>query len=328
LPRDGCQAALAGECVLVKEGDYAIMTERKTWLDGVLVPWEQATVNVAVHALHYGSSVFEGIRAYSTPSGAAVLCLDAHLERLWNSCKVYRLEIPYPREVIRVAILETVRVNGEGSCYIRPIVFRGGEALHLDGRSCPTHVAIITAKMGRYLGPEALERGVDVGVSSWQRMAPNTYPAAAKLGGQYLNSQFVSMEARDHGYAEGIALAVNGMVSEGSGENIFLIRNERLCTPSLSSSILDGITRRCVITLASEMGIDVHEETIPRELLYLADELFFSGTAAEITPIRSVDGIVIGEGKRGPITTKLSEAFFEIVHGHVPDRHRWLTSIS
>lgn len=327
MPRDGCQAAPADECVLIKERDYAIMTERKTWLDGVLVSWGKATVHVSVHALHYGSSVFEGIRAYAASSGAAVLCLDAHLDRLWNSCKVYRLEIPYTRAVIRDAIIETVRVNGEDSCYIRPIVLRGGEALHLDGRSCPTHVAIITAKMGRYLGPEALERGVDVGVSSWQRMAPNTYPAAAKLGGQYLNSQFISMEARDHGYAEGIALDVTGMVSEGSGENVFLIRGGRLYTPPLASSILDGITRRCVITLASEMGIEVHEETIPRELLYLADELFFSGTAAEITPIRSVDGIVVGEGKRGPITTRLSEAFFDIVHGHVPDRHGWLTSI-
>ncbi len=303
------------------------MTERKIWFDGTLVPWERATVHVTAHALHYGSSVFEGIRAYATPNGTAVFCLDAHLERLWNSCKVYRMKPPYPRAVIRSATLETVRVNGEDACYIRPIMLRGGDTFNLDGRSCPTHVAIITAKMGEYLGPEALEKGVDAGVSSWQRMAPNTYPAAAKISGQYINSQFISMEARDHGYSEGIALDVNGRVSEGSGENLFVVRGGRLYTPPLSSSILDGITRRCVITLAREMGIEAREEVIPRESLYLADELFFSGTAVEITPIRSVDGIVIGEGKRGPITTKLLEAFFGIVHGHAPDRHGWLTPV-
>lgn len=303
------------------------MTDRKIWLDGALVPSEQAAIPVTAHALHYGSSAFEGIRAYATPLGAAVFCLDAHLERLWNSCKVYRLTIPYSREAIRDAILETIAANSEDACYIRPIVLRGGDTFQLDGRSCPTHVAIITAPMGEYLGPEALERGVDVGVSSWQRMAPNTYPAAAKLGGQYLNSQFISMEAHDHGYSEGIALDVSGQVSEGSGENLFLVRDGRLYTPSLSCSILDGITRRCVIRLAADTGIPLQEQLIPRELLYLADELFFSGTAVEITPIRSVDGIVIGEGRRGPITARLSAAFFDIVRGQAPDRHGWLTPV-
>lgn len=303
------------------------MTNRKIWLDGTLVPWGQATIPVTAHALHYGSSAFEGIRAYATPSGASVFCLDAHLERLWNSCRVYRLTIPYSRDTIRSAVIETIAANEDDACYIRPIVLRGGDTFQLDGRSCPTHVAIITAPMGQYLGPEALERGVDVGVSSWQRMAPNTYPAAAKLGGQYLNSQFISMEAHDHGYSEGIALDVSGRVSEGSGENLFLVRNGQLYTPPLSCSILDGITRRCVIQLAMDLKIPLDEQIIPREWLYLADELFFSGTAVEVTPIRSVDGIIIGEGRRGPTTARLSDAFFDIVRGRVPDRHGWLTQV-
>lgn len=300
----------------------------KIWYDGQLVPWDQATVHVAAHAIHYGSSVFEGIRAYALADGPAVFCLEEHLDRLWNSCKVYRMEIPYPRQAIRQAILDTIRVNRHKSCYIRPVVFRGWGTFGLDGRSCPTHVGIITIEMGKYLGPDALEKGVDVGVSSWQRMAPNTYPATAKIGGQYVNSQFVAMEAVDHGYTEGIALDVNGYVSEGSGENVFLVRRERLYTPPLASSILDGITRRCVITLAGELGLEVREEPIPRELLYLADEVFFCGTAAEITPICSVDGIVVGNGQRGSVTTQLMTAFFDIVEGRVPDRHGWLTSVS
>jgi len=297
------------------------------WLDGELVPWDEATVHVSDHVIHYGSSVFEGIRAYELPDGPAVFCLEEHLHRLWASCKVYRMEIPYTREVIRQAILDTIRANGHRSCYIRPVLYRGGFTFSLDGRSCPTHVSIITVGMGKYLGPDALENGVDVGVSSWQRMAPNTYPATAKIGGQYVNSQLITMEAVDHGYTEGIALDVGGHVSEGSGENIFLVHRGRLLTPPLSASILDGITRRCVVTLAEELGLEVGEEPIPRELLYAADEVFFSGTAAEITPIRSVDGIVLGDGKRGPVTTRLMVAFFDIVEGRVPDRHGWLTPV-
>lgn len=300
----------------------------KIWFDGQLIPWDQATVHVAAHAIHYGSSVFEGIRAYALPGGSAVFCLEEHLDRLWDSCKVYRMEAPYTRQVIRQAILDTVRVNAHLACYIRPIVFRGWGSFGLDGRSCPTHVSIITIEMGKFLGPDALEKGVDVGVSSWQRMAPNTYPAAAKIGGQYVNSQLVAMEAVDQGYTEGVALDVNGYVSEGSGENIFLVRHGRLLTPPLAGSILDGITRQCVITLADEMSLEVCKELIPREMLYLADEIFFCGTAAEITPIRSVDGIPVGGGKRGPITTRLMAAFFDIVEGRVPDRHGWLTPVS
>ena len=304
----------------------AMEKSEKIWLDGTLIPWDQATVHVSAHALNYGPSVFEGIRAYPFPQGPAILCLEEHLDRLWASCKVYRMEIPYTRDVVRQAILDTIRANGHPECYIRPIVFRGWGTFGLDGRSCPTHVSIITVYMGKYLGEGALENGVDVGVSSWHRMAPNTLPAAAKIGGQYINSQLIVMEAVERGYTEGIALDVSGYVSEGSGENIFVARNGRLHTPPLSGSILDGITRRCVLTLAGELGLEVREELIPREMLYVADEMFFCGTAAEITPVRSVDGIVVGSGKRGPITAQIQKSFFDIVEGRVDDRYGWLTA--
>jgi len=303
----------------------AMNKSEKIWYDGELVPWDEATVHVSAHGLHYGSSVFEGIRAYPFPEGPAIFCLEEHLDRMWASCKVYRMEIPYSRDEVRQAILDTIRANGHPECYIRPVVFRGWGTFSLDGRSCPTHVSIITVYMGKYLGEGALENGVDVGVSSWHRMAPNTLPAAAKIGGQYINSQLIVMEAVERGYTEGIALDVSGHVSEGSGENIFVVRNGRLSTPPLSNSILDGITRRCVLALAGEMGLEVREEPIPRELLYVADEMFFCGTAAEITPVRSVDGIVVGSGKRGPITARLQEAFFDIVEGRAADRFGWLT---
>ena len=303
----------------------AMKKSENVWFDGELIPWDQATVHVSAHALHYGSSVFEGIRAYPFPKGPAVFCLEEHLDRLWASCKVYRMEIPFSRDRVRQAILDTIRANGHPECYIRPIVFRGWGTFSLDGRSCPTHVSIITVYMGKYLGEGALENGVDVGISSWHRMAPNTLPAAAKIGGQYINSQLIVMEAVERGYTEGIALDVSGYVSEGSGENVFVVRNGRISTPPLSNSILDGITRRCVLTLAAEMGLEVCQEPIPREMLYVADELFFCGTAAEITPVRSVDSIVVGGGKRGPVTARLQEAFFDIVEGRAADRHSWLT---
>lgn len=305
----------------------AMQKSDKVWLDGQLVPWDQATVHVAAHALQYGSSVFEGIRAYPLEGRPAIFCLEEHLDRLWASCRIYRMEIPYSRQILRQAVLDTIRANRHSECYIRPVVFRGWGTFNLDGRSCPTHVSIITVYMGQYLGPEALQKGVEVGISSWQRMAPNTYPAAAKIGGQYVNSQFIVMEAVDRGYSEGIALDVSGFVSEGSGENIFVVRRGQLLTPPLAGSILDGITRRCVLTLASELGLEMREGLIPRELLYLADEVFFTGTAAEITPIRSIDGVVVGDGQRGPITARLMSAFFDIVQGRVPDRHGWLTPV-
>lgn len=297
------------------------------WLNGGLVPWDQAQVHVTSHVLHYGSNVFEGIRTYATEDGPAVFCLDAHVERLFSSAKVMRMEIPYSEREITQAILETVRCNGHGACYIRPLVYRGVGSLGIDPRPCPVAVAIITMEWGRYLGPEAIEEGVDAGVSSWRRMAPNTFPAAVKVGGQYVNSQLIAMEASVHGYVEGIALDANGFVSEGSGENLFVVSKDDLITPPLASSILEGITRRCVITLARDLGYAVREELIPRESLYLADEVFFTGTAAEITPVRSVDGIAIGTGGRGPVTQRLQEQFFDIIGGAIEDRHRWLTPV-
>jgi branched-chain amino acid aminotransferase len=306
------------------------MTISKTdtiWFDGRLVPWDQAQVHVSIHALHYGSSVFEGIRAYETASGPAVFCLDPHVDRLFNSAKVYRMEIPYTKEEIKQAIVDTIKANRHSACYIRPLVFRGFDTLSVNPLTCPVQVAIITIEWGRYLGPEAIEQGVDVGVSSWRRMAPGTFPAAAKIGGQYINSQLITMEAAEHGYTEGVALDINGFVSEGSGENLFLVSGGDILTPPLASSILQGVTRRCVITLAGDLGYQVRKELIPRELLYIADEVFFTGTAAEISPIRSVDGITVGAGHRGPVTERLQVEFFGITSGELPDRHGWLTPV-
>lgn len=306
----------------------AMQASEKIWFNGQLIPWDQATVHVAAHVLHYGSSVFEGIRAYDTDDGPAIFCLDPHIERLFNSAKIYRMEIPFSREELRQAAVETVRVNGHGACYIRPLAFRGLNSFSLDPRTCPVEVAIITIEWGRYLGPEAIEQGVDVGVSSWGRMAPNTFPAAAKIGGQYINSQLIAMEAAERGYAEGIALDANGYVSEGSGENIFVVTNGYILTPPLASSILQGVTRQCVITLAEELDYRVREAQIPRELLYTANEVFFTGTAAEITPVRSIDGITVGAGRRGPVTERLQSEFFGITGGQIPDRHGWLTPVN
>jgi len=306
----------------------ALKNGKWVWFNGKFVPWEEATVHVGVHALHYGSSIFEGIRSYETKDGPAIFCLEQHLDRLYGSCKIYRMDLPFSREELRRAIVELVAKNGHRACYIRPLVFRGLGGFNLDPRKdCPVEVAILTIEWGAYLGKEALEQGVDVGVSTWFRMAPNTYPALAKAGGHYTNSQLIAMEAHDRGYMEGIALDIFGYVSEGSGENIFIVQDGTLYTPPLSSSILGGVTRRCVMILAEDLGIPVREEPISRERLYLADEAFFTGTAAEITPIRSVDGIQVGAGKRGPITTKLQEEFFGIVRGEIPDRHGWLVPV-
>jgi branched-chain amino acid aminotransferase len=297
------------------------------WMDGRLVPWDQATVHVGAHALHYGSSVFEGIRAYEIDGRPALFCLSAHLDRLANSAKIYRMQIPYSLEEIKQAIVDTVKANGHRACYIRPIIFRGAGGLSVNSSSCPVQVAILTMEWGRYLGAEAIEQGVDVGVSSWRRMAPNTFAPTAKIGGQYVNSQMIAMEAALHGYAEGIALDVDGYVSEGSGENIFVVTNGRILTPPLASSILQGITRQCILTLAEDQGYTLREERIPRELLYTADEVFFSGTAAEVTPVRSIDGISVGSGRRGPVTERLQTEFFGIVEGSIPDRHGWFTPV-
>jgi len=298
------------------------------WFNGEFVPWEQANVHVSSHVLHYGSSVFEGIRAYSTPQGPAVLALDAHVRRLFESCRLTRMAMPYTQEQIQSAILELIRKNGHSSCYIRPLVFRGSDSFSLDARSCPTEATILTIDFGAYLGAEALENGVDVMVSSWRRIAPNTSPVFSKTGGNYVNSQFIAMEAKDYGFVEGIALDVHGFLSEGSGENIFAIYRGAIYTPSFGSSILMGITREIAITLAKELGYEVRETMVPRDLLYVADEIFFTGTAAEITPIRSVDHVSVGEGTRGPITKRIQDEFFAIVNGKAPDRHGWLTHVN
>ncbi len=299
----------------------------KIWFNGEFVPWDEAQVHVGAHALHYGSSVFEGLRAYAAAGNTAVFCLGAHVDRLFNSAKIYRMGIPYSKDAIWQAILDTIQVNGLGACYIRPLVYRGFESFAVDPTPCPVGVAIMAIPWGRYLGPDAIEQGVDVCVSSWRRMAPGTFPAAAKVGGQYINSQLIAMEAHHHGYTEGIALDANGYVSEGSGENLFLVRRGGIVTPPLGASILEGITRRCVITLAEDSGYRVSQEFVPREVLYTADEIFLTGTAAEITPVRSVDGIPIGEGARGPVTEHLQDQFFGITSGELEDEHGWLTRV-
>ncbi len=298
------------------------------WRNGEFVKWEDATVHVSAHALHYGSSVFEGIRAYATSDGPAVFRLEPHMRRLLNGCKVARIDQPYTVDALSDAVVETIRRNNHKACYIRPIVFRGEGALGLEGRErTQTEVVIFTMEWGRYLGQEAIEQGVDVQVSSWRRMAPDTHAALAKIGGNYVNSQFVSMEAHDNGFEEGIALDVNGYVSEGAGENIFVVLDGVVYTPGAWSSILLGITRDSVLTLLKDLGYEVRFEPIAREMLYMADEIFFTGTAAEITPIRSVDRITIGAGSRGPVTKAVQDEFFGITSGRLPDRHNWLTYV-
>ncbi len=299
----------------------------KIWMNGKLVNWDDAKIHVLSHVVHYGSSLFEGARCYKTQNGPAIFRLKAHTDRLFNSCKIYRMEIPFTKEEINQAIIDLIRIHKLEECYIRPVVYRGYEQLGVDPTGCPVDVSIAVWRWGTYLGPEALENGVPVCVSSWNRMAPNTMPAMAKSGANYMNAQLIKLEAKEHGYVEGIALDVFGFVSEGSGENVFIVRDGTLITPPFSSSILPGIVRNTVITLAHEMGIKVIEESIPREALYIADEVFFTGSAAEITPINSIDRIQIGDGKRGPITKKLQESFFNIVSGEAEDKHNWLTYV-
>ena len=297
------------------------------WMNGRLVPWKDATIHLASHVVHYGSSVFEGLRTYETTRGPAVFRLADHTRRLYNSAKIYRMDIPYAREEFDRAVIETVRANGLRSCYVRPIVYRGYNTLGVNPLPNPVDCAVLVWEWGKYLGPEAMEAGVDVCVSSWWRIAPNTFPALAKAGANYMNSQLIKMEALLDGYEEGIALNIRGHISEGSGENIFLVKDGVVLTPPLSSSVLPGITRDSVMTLFREMGVRVVEETIPRELLYIADEVFFTGSAAEVTPIRSIDRIVVGNGRRGPLTEKVQSAFFDVIEGRREDAHGWLTFV-
>jgi branched-chain amino acid aminotransferase len=298
----------------------------KIWMNGKLVNWDDAKIHVLSHVIHYGSSWFEGIRCYETKKGSAIFRLDAHLRRLYNSAKIYRTEIPYSETQMTEAVKQTILANNLKACYIRPIVYRGYGDVGVNPLGCPIDVAIAVWEWGSYLGTSALEQGIDVCVSSWRRPAPDTLPSMAKSGGNYLNSQLIKLEAIANGYVEGIALDVNGTVSEGSGENIFVVRDNNIYTTPMSSAILQGITRASVITLAKELGYTVVEIEIPREMLYIADEVFFSGTAAEITPIRSIDKIVIGKGHAGPITKKLQSEFFNIVQSG-QDTHQWLTFV-
>jgi branched-chain amino acid aminotransferase len=299
----------------------------KIWMNGTLVDWKDANIHIASHVIHYGSGVFEGARCYATPKGSACFRLDAHMRRLQLSAKIYRMEYALDLAGWQDAVLGTIRANGMKSCYIRPIVYRGYESLGVNPFTCPVDAAIMLWEWGAYLGKEALAEGTDVKISSWSRMAPNTLPAMAKSSANYANSALIKMEAIADGYAEGIALAVSGNISEGSGQNIFIVRDGAIYTPPLGSSILGGITRDSVITLARDLGYTVSESIIPREALYIADEIFFVGTAAEVTPVRSVDKQQIGAGRRGPITQALQQAFFDVINGEVPDTHGWLTYV-
>jgi branched-chain amino acid aminotransferase len=299
----------------------------KIWMNGKLVNWDDAKVHVLSHVIHYGSSVFEGARCYNTKKGPAIFRLKEHTQRLFDSAKIYRMKIPYSEEEINQAIIDLIKTSKLDQCYIRPVVYRGYEQLGVDPTGCPVDVCIAVWRWGAYLGADALENGVPVCISSWNRMAPNTMPVMAKSGANYMNAQLIKLEAKEHGYVEGIALDVFGFVSEGSGENVFIVKDGTLITPPFSASILPGITRNTVILIALDLGMKVIDQNIPREALYIADEVFFTGSAAEITPISSIDKVKIGSGKRGPVTQRLQERFFKIVNGEIEDSHNWLTYV-
>jgi len=299
----------------------------KIWMNGKLVEWKDATIHIASHVIHYGSGVFEGARCYATPKGSACFRLDEHLVRLINSAKIYRMEYGLDLAGWRSAVLDTIRANEMKACYIRPLIYRGYDTLGVNPLNNPVDATILLWEWGAYLGAEALEQGVDMKVSSWSRMAPNTLPAGAKATANYANSALIKMEALADGYSEGIALDVYGNVSEGSGQNIFIVRDGTIYTPPLSASILGGITRDSIATLARDLGYTVTETNLPREMLYVADEVFVVGTAAEVTPVRSMDKITIGPGHRGPVTARLQQAFFDVISGETPDTHGWLTYV-
>ena len=299
----------------------------RIWMNGTFVDWADAKIHVAAHVVHYGSGVFEGARCYDTPKGAACFRLDAHIRRLYDSAKIYRMECAVGPAALHAAVLDTIRHNGYQACYIRPLMYRGYHTLGVNPFSCPIDVAILVWEWGAYLGEDALEDGVDVQVSSWGRGAPNRFPSLSKATANYANSQLIKMESVLHGYAEGIALDPMGFLSEGSGQNLFLVRDGVISTPPIGTSTLAGITRDVVITIARDLGFTVREELLPREALYIADEVFFTGTAAEITPIRSVDKISIGSGRRGPVTEAIQRRFFDIINGLAPDTHGWLTYV-
>ena len=304
-------------------------TTKYIWFNGELVEWDKAQVHVMTHALHYGSSVFEGIRAYDTPNGPIIFRLKEHIQRLFDSAKIYWMDMPFTPEQLCEACRVTVRENGLKSGYLRPLAFVGNVGLGLHPpKDAHTDVMIGALPWGAYLGEEGLKQGVDVAVSSWNRLAPNTIPTGAKAGGNYLSSQLISREAKRNGYAEGIALDVHGYLSEGAGENLFLIKNGVIHTAPVTAALLPGITRDTIMTLARELGYTVKEEALPREALYLADEIFMTGTAAEVTPVRSVDKMPVGAGCRGPITEQLQKAFFGLFTGETADQWGWLTPVN
>jgi branched-chain amino acid aminotransferase len=303
----------------------ALQKTEKIWHNGKLIRWEDATIHVMSHVVHYGSSVFEGVRCYQLPSGPAIFRAQEHIQRLLDSAKIYRIDVDHTREELITAMIDVVKNNGVSPCYIRPIILRGYGEAGVNPFNSPTEVYVINYPWGKYLGVEG--EGVDVCVSSWTRLAPNTLPAMAKSGANYMNSQLIKMEAIINGYVEGIALDANGYVSEGSGENLFVVRNGVLQTAPLGNSVLPGITRDSVLQLARDLGIPVLEAGIPREMLYISDEVFFTGTAAEVTPIRSVDKITVGNGVMGPVTKAIQKEFYAIVRGEKSDKFNWLTPV-
>ncbi|OHU86063.1 MULTISPECIES: branched-chain amino acid transaminase [Pseudoalteromonas] len=303
-------------------------TSELIWHNGEMIPYEQATTHILSHAIHYGSSVFEGIRAYDTPKGPAIFRLKDHIKRLYDSAKIYRIEIPFTEDELMQACRDAVKANGFTNAYLRPFAFLGNVGLGVHPKSHKADVSVAAMEWGTYLGDGSLEQGVDACISSWTRLAPNTMPTGAKAGGNYLSSQLITAEAKRHGYVEGIALDVNGYLSEGAGENLFVIKNGVLFTPPTTACILPGLTRDTIIKLAQSRGYEVREESIAREALYLADEFFMTGTAAEVTPVRSVDQIQIGDGKRGPITKELQQAYFDLVKGQSEDGFGWLDYIN
>ena len=302
----------------------ALETTKNIWHNGQMIPWEKAQIHVMSHVIHYGSSVFEGIRCYAQADGAAIFRLQDHMRRMMDSAKIYRMPLGYSQEEMCSAAVELVEANGVAPCYIRPIAFRGYGEVGVNPLNSPMEVYIANYPWGKYVSGSG---GADVCISSWNRLAPNTMPSMAKAGANYMNSQLIRMEAEINGYSEGIALDVNGYLSEGSGENIFLVRDGVLYTTPFANSVLNGVTRRSVLTIAKELGIPVVEQALPREMLYICDEAFFSGTAAEVTHLRSVDKILVGDGTMGPITTAIHEEFFAIVNGIKPDRYDWLTPV-
>lgn len=300
------------------------MAPKHIWFKGQMIPWEQANVHVMTHALHYGSSIFEGIRSYPTPKGTAIFRLGPHIRRLWDSCKIYGMEIPFTPEQISQACRDVIKANGFTNSYLRPLVWRGEGPLGLDGKNNPIETMVAAVEWGAYLGADGLKNGVDVMVSSWNRLAANTIPTMAKAGGNYLSSYLIKNEALRNGYNEGIALDTKGNVAEGSGMNLFVVRDGVMYTPPVTNNILPGITRDAIMTIAKDLKIEVREQEMQREVLYIADELFFAGTAAEVTPIRSVDKMLVGSGQRGEITAAVQERFFGLFDGKADDKHGWL----